>query len=322
MTTSCERATVSVVVPCFNQARYLRSAIESVLEQQYAPLECIVVDDGSTDETAGVAGSLGVIVLRQPNRGVSEARNAGLAAARGNLVVFLDADDELLPDALAHGAAALTAADGLSAVVGRCQVMDAQGRPLRAGQDAIDPLNLYGEWLSRNFVWTPGAAMFRRAALLRIGGFPAGRGPAADYAVYLRLARTNEVASYPREVVKYRQHDASMSRDPALMLRQTLRVLREEQREAPRALRPAFARGRETWRMWYGPQILARLRADCRAGRFGRAQALASVTLMRHCPRFVAAEIVRKARNMTSRNAVPLNRRPATGEIQGRGRVR
>ena len=321
MTGSRAHATVSVVIPCFNQARYLRSAIESVLAQHYAPLECIVVDDGSTDETAGVAENLGVIVLRQPNRGISEARNAGLAAVRGELVVFLDADDELLPGALAHGVAALMAADGLSAVVGRCQVMDARGRSLPAGQYSIDPSNLYGEWLSKNFVWTPGAAMFSRAALVRIGGFPAGRGPAADYAVYLRLARVNEIASHQREVVRYRQHDASMSRDPALMLRQTLRVLREEQREAPCALRPAFARGRETWRMWYGQQILDRLRADWKARRFGPAQALASVTLMRHCPRFVAAEIIRKARNMT-RNAVPLNRRPATGEIPGRGRVR
>jgi glycosyltransferase involved in cell wall biosynthesis len=322
MTATRDRATVSVVIPCFNQARYLRSAIESALGQHLRPLECIVVDDGSTDETAALAESLGVIVLMQANRGVSEARNAGLAAARGDLVVFLDADDELLPDALAHGAAALTAADGLAAVVGRCQGMDAQGRPLRTGQHAIDPSNLYGEWLSRNFVWTPGAAMFRRAALLRIGGFPAGRGPAADYAVYLRLARTNEIASHAREVVRYRQHDASMSRDPALMLRQTLRVLREEQRAAPRALRPAFARGRETWRMWYGQQILDRLRADCKAGRFGRAQALASVTLMQHCPRFVAAEIIRKARNMTSRNAVTVTRRPAVGETRDRERVR
>ena len=320
MTAIRDRVTVTVVIPCFNQARYLRSAIESALGQSPPPLECIVVDDGSTDETAVLAKSLGVIVLTQPNRGVSEARNAGLAAARGDLVVFLDADDELLPDALAHGTTALAAADGLSAVVGRCQVMDAQGRPLRAGQQAIDPSNLYREWLSRNFVWTPGAAMFRRAALVRTGGFPAGRGPAADYAVYLRLARKNEVASHPREVVRYRQHDASMSRDPALMLRQTLRVLREEQREAPRTLRPAFARGRETWRMWYGPQVLDQLRADWKAGRFGRAQALASATLVRHCPRFVAGEIIRKARNMTSRNAVPFNRRPAVGEIQGRER--
>jgi glycosyltransferase involved in cell wall biosynthesis len=322
MTAPRDRATVSVVIPCFNQARYLRSAIESALGQHPPPLECIVVDDGSTDETAALAESLGVIVLTQANRGVSEARNAGLVAARGDLVVFLDADDELLAGALAHGAAALTAADGLSAVVGRCQVMDAQGRPLHAGQHAIDPSNLYGEWLSRNFVWTPGAAMFRRAALVRIGGFPAGRGPAADYAVYLRLARTNEIAAHPREVVRYRQHDASMSRDPALMLRQTLRVLREEQREAPRALRPAFARGRETWRMWYGQQILDRLRADRKAGRFGRAQALASVTLMRHCPRFVAGEIIRKARNMTGRNAVSFNRRSAIGEIQDNGHFR
>lgn len=322
MTATRERGTVSVVVPCFNQARYLRSAIESALGQSPPPLECIVVDDGSTDETAALAKSLGVIVLTQPNRGVSEARNAGLAAARGDLVVFLDADDELLPDALAHGTTALAAADRLSAVVGCCQVMDALGRPLRARQHAIDPSDLYGEWLSKNFVWTPGAAMFKRTALARIGGFPAGRGPAADYAVYLRFARTSEIATHAHEVVRYRQHDASMSRDSGLMLRQTLLVLQQEQREAPRALRPAFARGRGAWRTWYGQQILDGLRAAWMSGRFGRAQALAALTLVRHCPRFLAGEAIRKARNLARRNALLFDHRSAVGKAGRRGPIR
>src|SRR4029079_18430169 len=69
--------------------------------------------------------------------------------------------------------------------------------------------------------------------LQAIGGFPRDLGPAADYAVYLRLARTDRVGAVPRERVRSRQHDASMSRDPALMLRATLAALRREQRDAP-----------------------------------------------------------------------------------------
>ena len=97
--------TVSVVIPCYNQARYLPDAIRSVREQTHQALECIVVDDGSADRTSGVAAELGAHVIHQANGGVSAARNAGLSVARGELVVFLDADDVLLPAALARGSA-------------------------------------------------------------------------------------------------------------------------------------------------------------------------------------------------------------------------
>ena len=95
----------------------------------------------------------------------------GSRLPEGDLVVFLDADDELLPDAVALGAEALATDPVRAAVVGRCQVMDAAGRPLAAIHDPVDPSNLYEEWLSRNFVWTPGAAIFRRRALEGSEGF-------------------------------------------------------------------------------------------------------------------------------------------------------
>jgi len=286
---------VAVVIPCFNQARFLPAAVGSVRKQQYGRIECIVVNDGSTDDSAAVARALRVDVLQQPNRGVSEARNAGLAAARSDLVLFLDADDELLPGAIARGVGALTADPAAAAVVGRCQVMDAAGRPLPATHRPVDPSNLYVEWLSRNFVWTPGAAMFRRRALEEIGGFPPGLGPAADYAVYLRLARAGRIRLILEDQVRYRKHESSMSHDPVLMLRATLQVLRRERSEAPASLRGCIELGRKSWCEWYGEQIVSRLRADWRAGRRGRAQIRGAVTLARHCPRVALRHVARKA---------------------------
>jgi hypothetical protein len=294
MTGVGDRPTVTVVIPCFNQARFLPAAVASVRSQHYPSLECIVVDDGSTDDTAVVASKLPVRLLEQPNKGVSEARNAGLAASRSDLVVFLDADDELVPDAVALGAEVLASDPIPAAVVGRCQVIDVAGDRLPVIHNEVDPANLYLEWLSRNFVWAPGAAMFRRQALEQIGGFPSDVGPAADYAVYLRLARTGRVRFIAEELVRRRQHETNMSSDPVLMLHATLAVLRRERREAPARLRRAFGRGRRCWCGWYGEQIVDRLRGDWHAGRGGRIQLRAVVTLVHHCPTVALRHIARK----------------------------
>ena len=91
--------TISVIIPAYNYARYLAEAIDSALGQTYAPLEVIVVDDASTDDTPRVLAAYGqrIRAIRQPNGGAGAARNTGIAAARGEYVAFLDADDVWLP---------------------------------------------------------------------------------------------------------------------------------------------------------------------------------------------------------------------------------
>lgn len=288
---------VTVVIPCYNQARYLGAAVRSVRNQRYPAIDCIVVDDGSVDDTAALARTMGVRVLEQgANRGVSAARNAGLAAAQGDLVLFLDADDELMPDGIARLAETLAAHPDATAAVGRCEAMDGAGNPLPSSHHPIERLRLYDEWLSHNFVWTPGAAMFKRAELARLGGFPASLGPSADYALYLELARTKRIVGVPAAIVRYRQHDASMSRDPALMLRATLDALRRERRAAPRTARAAIRRGRRVWCDWYGEQIVDVLRRDWRERRVGMTQARRVVTLAHRCPAVLARHVLRKTR--------------------------
>ena len=95
---------VTVVIPCYNQAHFLGEAIESVLSQSYRNFELIVVDDGSTDETSEVASRYErVRLFQQENQGLAGARNRGLGEAKGEYVVFLDADDRLLAGALEAG---------------------------------------------------------------------------------------------------------------------------------------------------------------------------------------------------------------------------
>jgi len=111
---------VSVVIPCYNHARYLPAALASVHAQRGVAVESIMVDDGSNDDSAAVAEAHGAtMVKRQRNRGLSHARNAGLEAVRGEFVVFLDADDELLPDALHSGVRVLQECPSAGAIVRR-----------------------------------------------------------------------------------------------------------------------------------------------------------------------------------------------------------
>jgi glycosyltransferase involved in cell wall biosynthesis len=288
------RPLVSVAIPCFNQARFLDDAIASVRRQRYAPVEVVVIDDGSTDDSAQVAAAAGVRLARQGNAGLSAARNAGLEMARGEYVVFLDADDELLPDAVGSGVDLLQKRPSISCVVRLCQSMDTERRPLPTVHTPLGTPDLYRAWLRRNFVWTPGAALFRTDAISAIGGFPVDFAPAADYAVYLTLARTAAVVFDAREVVRYRQHDGNMSRDPVLMLQATLDVLRRERRHLAREYREDFRAGVRLWREYYGEQIIERLRRERRARVTSNWQKRALLALTTQCPRVLARHSLRK----------------------------
>ena len=230
-----------------------RARSESIEHQGYPHTDVIVVDDGSTDGTARIASAHRARLIRQRNSGLSAARNVGLAAAKGEFVLFLDADDELLPEAVASGVAALSAEPELACVVRRCQVIDEHGQPLPARYPDIgEEDDLYRRWLRENFVWTPGAAMFRADGIRAVGGFPLDVGAAADYAVYLQLSRLGAVAFKDRVVVRYRQHESNMSRDPVLMLKSTLSVYARERPVLPAGYRAAFDAGRTACRAAYG----------------------------------------------------------------------
>ena len=110
---------ISVILPVFNAERYLAEAIESALTQTYPPLEVIVVDDGSSDGSAALAQRYSQVrFLTQPHLGVSVARNRGVAAAQGDVLAFLDADDLWLPHKLACQVAALLENPALDMVFG------------------------------------------------------------------------------------------------------------------------------------------------------------------------------------------------------------
>lgn len=157
---------LSVIIPVWNGARYLAEAIASVLAQEAPPLEVLVVDDGSTDDSAAVAERFGgpVRCLRRPHAGLAAARNAGLDAARGAFLLHLDADDLLPPGSIAVRMAVLTARPDVGLVVGFLESflspeLDAETAARFAVPGAPQPGGL------------PGASLVRARFAARVGRF-------------------------------------------------------------------------------------------------------------------------------------------------------
>jgi glycosyltransferase involved in cell wall biosynthesis len=217
---------ISIIIPCYNQAHFLGEAVESVLAQTYPHYEIIVVDDGSTDATSEVASSYPAVrCVRQRNAGLSAARNAGVKVSHGQFLVFLDADDRLLPDALQSGLNCFQGHPECVFVSGHYRHINADGSaglqfPQR--QLKIDP---YQTLLQRNYIGMHATVMYRRQIFDIVGGFTTSLQSCEDYDMYLRIVREHSVRRHDRIVAEYRSHEGSMSMDAARMLRGVMAAL-------------------------------------------------------------------------------------------------
>jgi glycosyltransferase involved in cell wall biosynthesis len=181
--------TVSIITPCFNGGKYLRQTIESVLAQSQPSLEMIVIDDGSTDDSAAIAESFGppVRVIRQPNQGESIARNRGIGEARGTHLLFLDADDLLHADALSTLLAAVDRRVDCVARMGCALFCEDPNQPLEqswATAPAFFPAIISGN-LGPPHTWLVPTAIVRR-----IGGFRTDLQIFEDWEFWCRIGLT------------------------------------------------------------------------------------------------------------------------------------
>jgi glycosyltransferase involved in cell wall biosynthesis len=215
---------VSVVIPCYNHAHFLEEAIESVLAQSYSDFEIIVVDDGSTDNTAEVVRRHSPVrYVYQENAGLSSARNTGLRHSGGEFLVFLDADDRLLPHALDKGVSCIREHPECAFASGHCRVIDAAGailpspRQLRVEREHYLTLLRGG-----TYIWCPATVLYQRQVFDFVHGFDPELNPAADYELYLRITRDFPVYSHGHVIAEYRQHSSNMSRDASKMERAAL----------------------------------------------------------------------------------------------------
>jgi len=215
ITTSMAQPVVSVIIPCFNQGRFLRDAVASVLAQSYRSTEIIVVNDGSTDETAQVAASFGERVgyVEKRNAGLSAARNTGILHATGEFVQFLDADDYLLPDSLGRFMASVEKETDGDVYFGSWDVVEEDRRVLRRVKPEIKASEDFLHRYLRGNVFPCHAAIVRRAALANSNLFDTQLRSFEDWDLWIRLAAAG-ARFVPAEgaVVAYRQHPGSMSK--------------------------------------------------------------------------------------------------------------
>jgi glycosyltransferase involved in cell wall biosynthesis len=279
--------TVTIVIPCYNQARYLSDSIESALSQTHRDLEVIVVDDGSTDATAEVARRYeSVRLLRQVNQGQAVARNRGLAAARGDYVVFLDADDRLLPHALEAGLQRLARYPDAAFAYGHVKIIAGDGTPLPTPRQVSVERDHYLELLRNNYIWTPGAVIYRRDVLTLTGGFNQRVTGSEDFDLNIRVARDFPICCSGETVLEYRLHGKNTTCNYAVMLKAAV--------SARRAHKPCVVGNDVHLRAWhegvgevrhgYGDKLVDQVRAQWRGRRWAEATR-GLITLLRYHPR-------------------------------------
>ncbi|MBM3181566.1 MAG: glycosyltransferase family 2 protein [Chloroflexi bacterium] len=211
MTKFAEEQLISIIIPVYNGERYLAQAIESVLAQTYRPIEIIIVDDGSTDESARVAQQFPMRYGFQPHSGPGTARNRGVEQARGEFLAFLDADDLWMPEKLAWQIATFAARPELDAVFGQVEQFNSPDADATAPPARFVGTTLNGLHAS--------AMLIRRAAFMRVGLF-ATNWHVGDFVDWYTRAQEAEleIVILPEVVMRRRVHMSNLtirSRDTA-----------------------------------------------------------------------------------------------------------
>src|SRR5215210_7501256 len=302
---------VSIVIPAYiatpDQAALLAETLDTVAGQSCQDFETVVVDDGSPLAVEPiVAGRARTLLLRQPNGGSARARNTGIGASRGRYLIFLDADDHLLPPAVGAGLSAFAEHAECGFVIGGREEMTFQGEPVpwsvpgMPRESRLYQILLGFDW----YIIPPSSAMFRREIVEAVGGFRDPWG-ADDLDFYLRVAQRSLGWCYEQPAVtRYRRYSASSSRDGERMLH-SIRVVYDRQREVVRgdpALEAAYQRGLHRLTAIFADCLVENVEDRLRAHDWKRA-ARSAALLARESPRRLSGLAGRALRGAGQRTA-------------------
>jgi glycosyltransferase involved in cell wall biosynthesis len=253
---------VSVVITCYNHGMYLRDAIQSIQRQTYQPIEIVVVDDGSTDNTREIAQSFAdVKYVYQPNEGLSAARNKGIAESCGQYIVFLDADDWLYEEAIAINLSHLKRNKSCVFACGAHDKVDTWGNILEDEPSRLIEKNHYTELLQGNFIGMHATVMYHRIVFTEFK-FDTTLMACEDYDLYLKIARKYPVCSHEHKVAAYRMHDSNMSKDYVLMLDHVLKVCERQRKSLSQKEMGCYEAGIKTWKAYYAEKLFERFWQD------------------------------------------------------------
>jgi teichuronic acid biosynthesis glycosyltransferase TuaG len=214
-------ALVSVIIPNYNYAHYLREAIDSVLAQTYSNIEIIVVDDGSTDGSREVLSSYGdkIKTVFQQNQGVAAARNSGVKAGSGEYVAFLDADDAWMPEKVEKQVRLFEANNALGLVhVGVIEV-DENGKTLLERLEGLegDAANQLLMLKRESILGGGSGLMVPQRVFEETGGFDLRLSTSADWDLFYQISSRYQVGFVPELLLKYRMHTSNMHSNVRVM---------------------------------------------------------------------------------------------------------
>jgi glycosyltransferase involved in cell wall biosynthesis len=235
---------VSIVIPAHNAARYLGETLASASAQRYKELEIIVVDDGSTDDTAEVTlrharRDPRVRLIRQANTGVGAARNTGIAVARGKYIAPLDADDLWDPEKIPAQVAEMEwQGERAGFVYCWSRTIDEAGRFTGLKPPCSAAGRVFNVLLFRNFLHNASVPLFRASVLQRVGGYATreeqgGAQGCEDWELLLRIAEHHDVCVVPRVLVSYRVFISGLSFNVGTMERSYLWLIAQVRRRSP-----------------------------------------------------------------------------------------
>jgi glycosyltransferase involved in cell wall biosynthesis len=269
---------LSIIVPSFNQGRFIRETIDSALAQSYRPIEVLVFDGGSTDDTVEVLRSYGELPeLRwwsEPDKGVVDAVNKGFARAAGEIIAVQSSDDVYMPGAFETAVRALEADHSLALVYGDMELIDADSTRLR--ETSLSAFDLYDYISKLTYIPQP-TAFFRREAMAQAGPWRADISYAADAEFYLRIVQAAPVRKLDATLGRYRVHEEQRDKAGLRIIRDWSAAVAPLLESEDRNVRRAARIGVELVGLHYTP----RAQWVARTGHLYRAIALRPALLMR-----------------------------------------
>lgn len=247
-----ETTVVSVIITCYNYGHYLARAIDSVIGQTYPHIEIIVVDDGSTDDTQAVLGHYpGVKSVFVKRVGASAARNIGVQYSTGSLLVFLDADDYLYPDAIAINSSFFREYPDCAFISGAHDKVNSLGEILNSPEPQQHFGNNYSLLLQGNYIGVLGNTMHRRA-LFPGFHFDTTLGNCEDYDLNLSISKYFPSFSHKQRVMAYRIHDNNKSGNKVRMYQSVKKILTKHYELADsNIIKEDIEQGIKNWEKYY-----------------------------------------------------------------------